>query len=275
MLSGVEASLALLFSVAAVYDRRIPSALSSCSRGALSPRRLPTPLEGHTPRVPNFPFAAVSRLGDRRIPPEMWEAPRAATGVDLVGILLSRPEARATLAPVEDIPALLRSASERQLPFLVIGAHAIVSLGFVRNTLDLDLLVPERTRSGWLNLLRELGYRFFHGVAAFAQFEPPNETGVPIDLMFVDEATWQKLAQGALETDLGGVSAPVPRPEHLVALKLHAALSPTRTKPESDWEDIKQIVRLCGLDPKDESFRALIVRYGGQDGLARIEQFTN
>jgi hypothetical protein len=56
---------------------------------------------------------------------------------------------------VEDIPALLRSASERQLPFLVIGAHAIVSLGFVRNTLDLDLLVPERTRSGWLDLLRE------------------------------------------------------------------------------------------------------------------------
>lgn len=255
-----------------------PPLLSSCSRGpapAGSPRRLPSPLEGRARRVPNFPSAAVSRLRDRRIPPEMWEAPRAATGVDLVGILLSRSEARATLAPVEDIPALLRSASERQLPFLVIGAHAIVSLGFVRNTLDLDLLVPERTRSGWLDLLRELGYRFFHGVAAFAQFEPPNETGVPIDLMFVDEATWQKLAQGALETDLGGVSALVPRPEHLVALKLHAALSPTRTKPESDWEDIKQIVRLCGLDPKDESFRALIVRYGGQDGLARIEQFTN
>jgi hypothetical protein len=48
---------------------------------------------------------------------------------------------------------------------------------------DLDLLVPEETRSQWLDLLRELGYRFFHGVAASAQFEPADETGVPIDLM--------------------------------------------------------------------------------------------
>jgi hypothetical protein len=175
----------------------------------------------------------------------------------------------------EDIPALLQAARDRQLPCLVIGAHAIVSLGFVRNTLDLDLLVPEKTRSGWLDLLRGLGYRFFHGVAAFAQFEPARPDGMPIDLMFVDDATFQKLAESATETDLGGVRALIPRPEHLVAMKLHAAASPTRTKSESDWEDIKQIVRLCGLDPKDESFRALILRYGGQDGLARIEQFTN
>ena len=149
-----------------------------------------------------------------------------------------------------------------------------MTLGFIRNTLDLDLLVPERNRSQWLDLLQDLGYRFFHGIAAFAQFESPRSGGMPVDLMFVDNATWKNLAEGALEKDFGGVRASVPRPEHLVALKLHAALSPTRTKPESDWEDIRQIIQLCGLDPKDESFRALILRYGGQNGLSRIEQFT-
>jgi hypothetical protein len=190
-------------------------------------------------------------------------------------MLLFPVTAHARLVPVEkDIPALLHSASERQLPCLLIGAHAVVSLGFIRNTLDLDLLVPERTRSAWLELLGELGYRFFHGVAAFAQFEPGQPNGTPVDLMFVDDATWQKLAEHATETDLGGVRALVPQPAHLVALKLHAATSPTRSKPESDWEDIRQIVRLCGLDPKDESFRALILRYSGPDGLARIEQFA-
>lgn len=189
---------------------------------------------------------------------------------------LSRSVARGTLTPVEeDIPALLQSARDRELPCLVIGAHAILSLGFVRNTIDLDLLVPEGTRSGWLDLLRDLGYRFFHEVAAFAQFEPARPDGMPIDLMFVDDPTFQKLAESATETDLGGIRALIPRPEHLVALKLHAAVSPTRTRAESDWEDIKQIVRLCGLDPKDESFRALILRYGGQDGLARIEKFVS
>jgi len=173
-----------------------------------------------------------------------------------------------------DIAAILTLAAQRKLPCLLIGAHAIVTLGYVRNTIDLDLLVSDENRPQWLDLLRELGYRFFHGVAAFAQFEPADETGVPVDLMFVDEATWQKLAKGAIETDLSGVRALVPRPEYLVALKLHAAVSPTRSKPEMDWEDIRQIVRICRLDPSDESFRALVLRYGGEDALARIDKFT-
>jgi hypothetical protein len=190
------------------------------------------------------------------------------------GAVVSRPEPRHTWFVEKDIAALLKLAAQRGLPCLLIGAHAVVTLGYIRNTVDLDLLVSEENRSQWLDLLRELGYRFFHGVAAFAQFEPPDETGVPIDLMFVDGATWQKLAEGAIETDLSGVRAFVPRPEYLVALKLHAAVSETRSKPEMDWEDIRQIVRICGLDPKDESFRALILRYGGEDGLAKIEKFA-
>ena len=174
----------------------------------------------------------------------------------------------------KDIAAILREAHERELSCLIIGAHAVASFGFLRNTVDLDLLVPEERRSAWLDLLGGLGYRFFHGVAAFAQFESATQEGPPVDLMFVDEATWQKLREGAIETNLVGFPAFVPRPEYLVALKLHAALSATRSKPESDWEDIRQIVRLCRLDPREESFRALILRYGGEHGLARIEQFA-
>ena len=77
----------------------------------------------------------------------------------------------------EEITAILRLASERGLPSLLIGGNAIVLLGHIRNTVDLDLLVPERSRSPWLDLLRELGYRFLHGISAFAQFEPPEPGG--------------------------------------------------------------------------------------------------
>src|SRR5438552_15606035 len=92
-----------------------------------------------------------------------------------------------------EITAILRAASERGLPSLLIGANAIVLLGYIRNTVDLDLLVPEQSRLQWLDLLRELGYRVFHGIEAFAQFEPADKTGAPVDLMFVEEATWEKL----------------------------------------------------------------------------------
>jgi hypothetical protein len=50
----------------------------------------------------------------------------------------------------------------------MIGANAMVLLGYVHNTIDLDLIVPEESRPRWLDLLRELGYRLFHGASAFA-----------------------------------------------------------------------------------------------------------
>ena len=147
-------------------------------------------------------------------------------------------------------------------------------LGYIRNTIDLDLLVPEHSRSEWLSLLRELGYRFFHGTASFAQFESRDKTGPPVDLMFVEQQTWEKLLEGANEMRLGSEAVLLPRPEYLVALKLHAAASPTRSKPEVDWEDIRQIVQICRLDPTEESFRALILRYGGEGALAKIQSFS-
>ena len=148
-------------------------------------------------------------------------------------------------------------------------------LGYIRNTIDLDLLVPEETRSRWLDLMRELKYQIYHGTTAFAQFEPSDPAGVPLDLMFVDEQTWKKLRNGATETDLAGQPVLIPRPEFLVALKLHAAASPARAKRDLDWEDIRQVVEICGLDPANESFREIILRYGGEAALARIERFSH
>ncbi|CAN5631361.1 hypothetical protein BH20VER1_BH20VER1_28160 [soil metagenome] len=57
--------------------------------------------------------------------------------------------------------------------------------------------------------------------------------------MSVDDETWQRLVQGAREVMMGGEAALLPKPEFLVALKLHSASSPTRSKPEVDWEDIR------------------------------------
>jgi CRISPR-associated endonuclease Cas3-HD len=42
-------------------------------------------------------------------------------------------------------------------------------LGYLRTTADLDLMVPASTRSRWLDLLRDLGWKFFHGAGAAAK----------------------------------------------------------------------------------------------------------
>ena len=48
----------------------------------------------------------------------------------------------------DDVTNLMRRAAERGLPCLVIGANAVILLGYTRNTTDLDLLVPERKALG-------------------------------------------------------------------------------------------------------------------------------
>ena len=65
----------------------------------------------------------------------------------------------------------------------------MILFGFARSTIDIDLLVPTRLRSAWLDLMRELGFRLYHGTGAFAQFEPEEKTISSVDLMFVDDRT--------------------------------------------------------------------------------------
>ncbi|MBA2431728.1 MAG: hypothetical protein H0V56_06380 [Chthoniobacterales bacterium] len=173
----------------------------------------------------------------------------------------------------QEFVTVIKAAAARGLPSLLIGANAVILSGHTRSTTDLDLLVPEDKRSEWLDLMRELGFRFFHGTEAFVQLEAGHRGGAPVDLMFVERATWNRLIEGARVVDLGGEPVLLPRPEFLVALKLHSASSPTRSKPATDWEDIRQIVRICGLDPEEQSFRDLILRYGGADALQRIRDF--
>lgn len=55
--------------------------------------------------------------------------------------------------------SLFQAAEERKLPFLLIGGHAVILLGFPRNTIDIDLLIPAARPSAWLDCMRELGFR--------------------------------------------------------------------------------------------------------------------
>ena len=89
----------------------------------------------------------------------------------------------------ETLRRIIEAAEARNLPFLLIGANAMILIGYIRNTIDIDFLVQSEKRSQWRDLMRDLGFRFLHGTGAFAQFEPA-ESGEPgMDLMYVNAAT--------------------------------------------------------------------------------------
>ncbi len=170
-----------------------------------------------------------------------------------------------TLMILELIERLAEEAKKRNVEFLLIGGQAITRLGHARMTLDIDFLVRVDQRPAWAGVLEKFGYACYSEGNAFAQFS--GQTGWPrVDLMLVDQATFEKLAADAIPAE----SVRVPSVRHMVALKLHAATSPTRSKPVQDWEDIRQMVLLHHLDLDEPEFQKLILRYGGDSALEKI-----
>lgn len=171
---------------------------------------------------------------------------------------------------VEFIERLAREASGRGLDFLIIGGHAVAHHGYARMTLDVDFLVPESQRTAWSDLLRKFRYEAYTDQTAFMQFAPGTPGWPNVDLMLVHEDTWTKLRAEAVEKSHRGLRVRVPAVHHLIALKLHASRSPTRSTPEKDWNDIVELVRRHRLNPNEDEFAALILRYGGEESLSRL-----
>lgn len=167
----------------------------------------------------------------------------------------------------ELIDHVTKEAGRRGLALLLIGGHAVSKLGHSRMTLDVDFLVRSEQRREWGAMLGTFGYTCYSEGNAFAQFS--GKVGWPrVDLMILDDSTFRKLMAEASGED--GLKTPSAR--HMVALKLHAARSPDRSKPSQDWEDIRQLVILHRLDPSESTFHDLILRYGGEESLARIQE---
>jgi hypothetical protein len=82
---------------------------------------------------------------------------------------------------------IAKKAGEDGIPFLVIGGYAVFAHGYVRATDDLDLIVGRGQRAEWSRLLAGFGMTIANDASTFLQFDPANEAGMKVDLMFVSE----------------------------------------------------------------------------------------
>ena len=164
--------------------------------------------------------------------------------------------------PEPDTFERLRLAADTAgLEFLLIGGHAVNAYGYQRTTIDLDILARESQRSIWKEMLGLQGYSLIHETPAFAQFDPPTVAEMNLDLMFVDEATFGKLASEKRALPVGGTFLPVPGILHLIALKLHATRSATRATSGKDFHDVVNLIRAHKIDVASAPFREILTRY--------------
>jgi len=158
------------------------------------------------------------------------------------------------------------------LGYLIIGGHAINAYCEPRATLDVDFLVRKADLAQWRRLLEEEGFKLVHDGKTFVQFSPPYGVEWRLDLMLVNDQTFEKLQVDARAVNIIGIQARIPRPEHLIALKLHALKHGHPERFEKDFGDVIALTRNAGCDVRSASYRQLCEQFGTSELHERILQ---
>lgn len=167
---------------------------------------------------------------------------------------------------------LATTARARELRFLVIGGHAVSFHGYPRTTHDVDLLICRDQRQPWLEALDALGHRLRHDGGNFLQFDPPAAEVWPLDLMLVNRASFDGMSEAAVSSPLGAETIRLVSLSHLLALKFFALKQNQSHRRLKDMDDVLMLVQRNGLNVREESFRALVEKYGNTELYAKVVQ---
>jgi hypothetical protein len=155
-------------------------------------------------------------------------------------------------------------AAEQNLPFIVIGGHAVMAHGFVRATSDWDLLISKEQIPGWRLAMENLGFKLQFSGPTFLQFHPLPGEIASLDLILVDGKNFRRMQADAEWVEADGVTVKVVSIPHLFALKCHAFQNnPHRAM--KDIEDLVQLTRIKKLDLNEPGLRAMLLKHGGTE----------
>lgn len=138
-----------------------------------------------------------------------------------------------------------------------------------RATADLDLAVEGWIQDELIEHLEDLGYSTLHRSGGFSNHLHSQEELGRLDFVYLRGQTSDLFFEACHPRDLlDGMEAPVPRPEHLIAMKLQAI----KNDPErmlQDLADIRALIKLPDLD--QEEIRGYFDRHGRLDWYQKME----
>lgn len=147
-----------------------------------------------------------------------------------------------------DIGAFLDESGH---PWALVGALALSAYGIARTTVDLDLLTETEAQETLVAFLAELGYETLHRSRGYSNHLHPDAGRGRVDVLYVGRDTRERLFASARRLPgPEGTEILVPKPEHLVAMKVQAMKNdPSRTF--QDLADIRQLLTLPGINPEE------------------------
>ncbi|HXS68999.1 MAG TPA: hypothetical protein VN761_09165 [Candidatus Polarisedimenticolia bacterium] len=174
---------------------------------------------------------------------------------------------------MKEITVIAHRASEKNLPLLVAGGLAVEVHGYERRTFDADLVIRRTDRDKWLELMLELGFSVFLEGPVFLQLIPPEAGQLPpVDLMFMTDETFGKLAALAIPNPYGSDLPNVVSLESLVAMKCHAIRHGHPGRVVKDADDLIHLFMANRLDPEAEKWRELILKFGTEELYEKLRR---
>jgi len=149
------------------------------------------------------------------------------------------------------------------------GGFALQALGFSRFTRDLDLVVEERVREPLLSALTAEGFEILFTSAGFSNLLHPDPDLGRVDLIWLEGETSARVFAGCRDAaGPGGETLRVPRPEHLIAMKV-SAIHDDPDRGLRDVADLQFLLALPGLD--DNEVRGYFEKRGLSDLFERLK----
>ncbi len=138
-----------------------------------------------------------------------------------------------------------------RFPFAVIGAVGLHAYGLSRATSDLDFVTELPAQARLVRYLVSSGYETLHLSSGYSNHLHADPAMGRLDFVYVTGETSRQLFGSArVMPVMEGISLPVPRAEHLAAMKIHAMKNdPDRTFQE--MADILFLLRLPGIDREE------------------------
>jgi hypothetical protein len=160
---------------------------------------------------------------------------------------------------IDEIGSFLKAAG---VPFAIVGGVALAGYGHPRMTLDLDMITDAAAQDAVVAFMEARGFATLHRSSGYSNHLHADRARGRVDFVYVRGETARRLFAGLRTVPgPGGLAISVPRPEHLIAMKVQAM----RDAPERTWQELVDIGYLAKLEDVD---RAEIQGYFEKNGLA-------
>jgi hypothetical protein len=144
-----------------------------------------------------------------------------------------------------ELDAVLGFLGQRGFQSAVIGGVALAAYGNPRLTIDLDIVTEAGAQDALIAFMEVRGYATLHRSAGYSNHLHARRERGRVDFMYVrDQTAGQIFAGTSLLPGPGGRVIPVPRPEHLIAMKVQAITD----APERMWQDLVDVAWLLRVD---------------------------